>query len=63
MGIYFKPKRWYGSKTLWVNLISIAAIIVQAQTGKEIISAELQLTILSLVNLLLRAITKEKIEW
>jgi uncharacterized membrane protein len=52
-------KTWYLSKTLWVNVISIVAIIAQGLYGKEIFSAELQVMLLSLVNIALRAITTE----
>lgn len=55
-------KKWFKSKLLWLNIISIAVIIVQAETG-YIISPEAQVIILSAVNLILRAITKEAIEW
>lgn len=56
-------KKWYISKTLWINLIAVAAIVIQGVTGKEIISTAAQGTILALVNLGLRVITKESIEW
>ena len=26
-------KKWYASKTVWVNLLSIVALIAQAETG------------------------------
>jgi len=52
-------KKWYTSKTLWVNLVSIGAIVAQSLTGNEIMSAEQQAVILGIVNLLLRMVTKE----
>lgn len=55
-------KRFYQSKTFWVNAISIIAILVQTQTG-FVIDAEKQVIILGAVNTLLRFITKEPIEW
>lgn len=54
---------WYASKTLWANAIALVAMIVQGVTGKVIISLELQATILSVVNIALRAITKKPISW
>lgn len=55
-------KKFYTSKTLWVNALSIVAILVQTQTG-FIISAESQVAILGIINLILRAITKQPVEW
>ncbi|MBC8521367.1 MAG: hypothetical protein H8D26_05190 [Methanomicrobia archaeon] len=51
-------KRWYQSKTLWVNLIAVAALITQAQFG-FVIAPEEQVGILALINLILRAATSE----
>ena len=55
-------KNWWKSKMLWLNIISIAVIIIQAETG-YIVSPESQLLILGVINLILRIITKEKIVW
>lgn len=56
-----KKKKWYTSKTVWVNVIALAAVVAQAQTGKEVIGVETQGVILTVVNLVLRAITKEEL--
>ena len=56
-------KKWYLSKTIWVNVVATAAIAVQAATGKTVASPEIQLAILSGINLILRAVTKENIIW
>lgn len=53
-------KVWYRSKTLWVNLIAVVALIAQAQYGFVIAPAE-QVGILALINLVLRAITNEEL--
>lgn len=53
-------KKWYLSKTVWMNLVGVAAILIQTQTG-FIIDAEAQAAILALINLVLRAVTKEAI--
>ena len=50
------------SKTLWINIISIVAILAQAEFG-FIIDAESQFALLAVINLLLRAITKEELDW
>jgi hypothetical protein len=55
-------KPWYHSKTVWVNLVAGAALIVQAQYG-FLATPELQALALTGINLLLRAVTKEEITW
>jgi uncharacterized membrane protein len=50
------------SKTFWLNILAIGALIAQAQYG-FVIDAEAQVAILAVVNLVLRAITKEEIVW
>lgn len=50
------------SKTLWVNLIAIIVLIVQNQLGYAI-SPELQGVILGAINIVLRAITNEPLDW
>jgi len=56
-------KMWYTSKTVWVNAFALIAAVLQAIRGEAIFSAELQLTLLSVVNFFLRSITKEEIVW
>lgn len=56
------PKIWYASKTIWLNLLSLVAILVQTQTG-FVISAEMEVAILGIINLILRIVTKEEIVW
>lgn len=48
-------KKFYTSKTLWLNVIGILAIIF----GPDIISPEIEGTILGVLNFLIRLITKE----
>lgn len=55
-------KKWYASKTVWVNALGLLGLIAQINSG-FIFSAELQAVILSLINLILRTITKEEIVW
>ena len=54
-------KPWYTSKTLWVNAIAFAALLVQSFGSGFIINAEAQLGILAVINLLLRLVTKTEI--
>ena len=52
-------KKWYTSKTLWINVLAIIGIIV---FGKEL-SPEMIATALAVINMILRLITKEPIVW
>lgn len=54
---------WYASKTLWVNVLAVVAMIAQGVSGKVLISAELQLGILGAINMILRFLTKKPIVW
>ncbi|MFT5875297.1 MAG: hypothetical protein ACI8WT_004280 [Clostridium sp.] len=56
-------KKWYLSKIVWVNAIALVAVMAQTMTGKEIVTPELQVMALSVVNLVLRTVTKENIIW
>jgi len=55
-------KKWYASKTFWVNSFALVATILQGHYG-FVISPELQGMGLTVVNLFLRYVTKEEIEW
>ena len=54
-------KKCIRSKTLWINIIAISAIIAQCKFG-FVVNPELQVTILGIVNLILRTITNEGLE-
>jgi len=58
-----KPKLWYWSKTLWINVIGIAAIIIQSYYQSFVLTPELQAGALAIINLILRQVTKEPIVW
>lgn len=53
-------KEFWQSKTFWVNLIALIAIVVQSYTS-FVIDATAQASILVFVNLILRAFTEEEI--
>jgi hypothetical protein len=53
-------KKWYESKTVWVNVIAAAAMFAQIQYG-FIVDAASQTLALTLINLVLRKITKDPI--
>lgn len=50
------------SKILWANLITIAVLLAQSEFG-YVISPEAQGGILAAINILLRLITKEPLDW
>lgn len=56
-------KKWFLSKTLWVNAIGIVAIIAQSVTGHEVMNLELQASILAGINMILRFLTKQPVAW
>lgn len=53
-------KQWYASKTLWINIIALVAIILQGFTG-FIINPQDQAAILVVINLILRVVTGDEI--
>ncbi|MDW7643434.1 MAG: hypothetical protein SCI25_00165 [Desulfuromonadales bacterium] len=55
-------KKFWLSKTFWVNLLALVFIVLQSLTGLEL-SAEAQVSLLSLVNIGLRLVTKEAVTW
>ena len=52
-------KKWYASKTLWVNALAFVGIFVQVQTGTDVVSGEVQAAFLTIINMILHVITKE----
>ncbi|MEK6263440.1 MAG: hypothetical protein N2B06_01440 [Clostridium sp.] len=56
-------KKWYLSKTIYVNAIMLVGVMAQQIIGKDIITPELQVALLSVVNLILRSVTNENITW
>lgn len=55
-----ETKKWYTSKTIWINIVALAGLIVQTQTG-FILTPEIQAMALTLVNLAVRAVTKQEL--
>ncbi len=53
-------KDWYKSRTLWINVIAIANIILRAELGLTL-TPEAEVAILVGINFALRYITKEEI--
>ena len=56
-------KSWYTSKTLWLNLITILALGIQTINTSYVISPEIQCGLLAIINLILRAVTSQAIDW
>lgn len=55
-------KKFWMSKTFWVNILAAAAMLAQMRVG-FVVSPELQAMALTVVNLALRKITKEPVSW
>lgn len=51
-------KKWYKSKTLWVNGLVVIAVLIQGITGVAWLDAELQASLIVIVNVVLRLVTK-----
>ena len=50
------------SKTIWVNVIAVIALFLQNQYG-FVLDESLQVEILGIINIILRLITKEPVQW
>ena len=55
-------KRILKSKTIWINAIALLSFAIEKHYG-FLVDQELQLEILSLINIGLRFITHEKLVW
>jgi len=56
-------KKWFESKTLWVNFIALVAVVLEGIYGKPIINAETQSVLIVIINMALRILTKDEINW
>lgn len=54
-------KKWYYSKTLYLNAISIIIICLQTATGTHLIPIEIQGTIIAILNIIVRTITNSNL--
>jgi hypothetical protein len=57
------PKAFYYSKTLWVNLIAMAAMGLQSYYGQVVLDPTAQVAILGFINVALRIVTKTPVAW
>jgi hypothetical protein len=55
-------KRFWQSKTFWVNCLAILAVVVSDLAGVTI-PETVPVLVLGLVNLILRLVTKQEISW
>ncbi|MEM4720573.1 MAG: hypothetical protein QXT73_00750 [Candidatus Methanomethylicaceae archaeon] len=55
-------KPWYTSKTLWVNFLALIASFLQLKYG-IVFEPALQGVVLTLINIVLRIITREEVVW
>jgi len=55
-------KSLFRSKTFWVNTLAFAAMFAQGWKG-WVISPESQIGLLTVINVILRLVTKEQITW
>jgi len=56
-------KPWYASKTLWINLVAIIALAAQTLNSSYVISPEIQGAVLAIINLILRVVTNQPLDW
>ena len=56
-------KAWYNSKTLWANAVMLAAMFAQQATGRDIITPEVQASVVVVINTVLRLLTKGRVTW
>ena len=54
-------KNWWMSKTLWLNILATAVVIVQAVQGQPWVNPEYQVFALAVLNALVRLITNTSI--
>lgn len=54
-------KKWWKSKTLWVNVISAMALAVQELSGNQVIDPKVAVYVLTTLNFVLRLITTQKV--
>jgi len=55
-------KKFWQSKTFWVNILSAIGIAIQSKTG-FVVDPAVQAIGLTVINGALRAVTKEPVSW
>lgn len=54
-----EAKRWFESRTLWLNAVAVALIVAQALQGQTWLDPEYQVLIVAILNAILRLITNK----
>ena len=54
-------KKWYRSKTLWINILAICVVVAEYSLAQQIYSPELHALTLAIVNIILRTITSQAV--
>ena len=54
-----EKKEWYKSKTVWINVLAIAGGILTALSGE--LNAGATLSVFSVLNLILRVVSKHQL--
>ena len=60
--MFFTGKKWWKSKVLWINFISILILVVQYLTDTKYINTEMSILIMGIVNIVLRLATYKQLE-
>jgi len=55
-------KEYLKSKTLWINIIAVIAIVSAEQFG-FVLDGTMQTSLLAMINMILRLITTEELVW
>ena len=54
-------KKWYLSKVLWVNVVTIIITLTTTLITQNILSAEIGATVIAVANIILRLLTNQPI--
>ena len=54
-----EAKRWFESRTLWLNAVATALIVAQALQGQAWLDPEYQVLIVAILNAVMRLITNK----
>ena len=52
---------WWKSKTLWVNVVGLAVVLVETLTQQQVITVQISAAVLGALNIVLRLLTDKPI--
>lgn len=58
--VQIESKQWWKSKTIWINVLAILGVLVTGLEG--LLSSGQAITLVAVLNLILRAFTQAKLE-